>query len=1032
MFCIPTPNHRGLVDGCYPPGKKLAGSENPDSNALGKLVYYAQAKPAKLTKVGKVLQERATSYAKSVSAKGEAGQDKNRCGLMITLSILKSLVTDCRRDVTYIAGSTQSILQSAIDASLRVGARGRRDLELSARASSTFFAFASALDPSNLDTDLGEGYLSLLRGFGQMAVEGQGGDGAGSGDQEDQNRMRLIGLGALSGAMSSEAFFTPSFPRQVDVLLPPLLGNIQASSLPLESLESEAQKTLAGTPSFSEFVSASKKRPGHRKAPSLSGHIAGEKGPDRNQVVSASMGILQGLFKHADASQLQDTMKPLFKWMDGRGGSSQWANEDWACFLIKTLSRWTSLQYRYVLLTCLVEYLVEHCDGPAQAKHATLLAMITEVLQDKGLTLIGLSTSDALNNLAALVVRRVHFDSKDPLLPQMVETIESLATHVYYADEIVDIAEELVARIVALAEPNANAAEVARTTLRREDESKSNKSSEEQKMESIRILLFALTRVIVVANEGQGQGGDQAQNGLEHGGTPQKGKAVASTLGVSASGNRTRVQPQVLQPTVALLASSDAAVRLAEGQLLLTYLLREVSGPTPASSTEAATLMHGVSAAAYVAALSPSLRLDTDASFTSSSGNPLDSLLTLDRNDSTVSAAHATEAAVPVDYACLAEIFTESSARLGAAALLAIVPALFGIDRSAASKLVPDSKSPPIIAQRRRASRILLARVWASIGKQWDISQADSEASTVLSALADELPAVPAPHQGLNLPEESELFPEAGVRGEGSGAASEAFSRSSLVKALSSSQTVQDATGLSSDALRAWFERDWNVSIAVDDSAIGASPYASEAGAEQQSATTGPRIQLHTVGQGRSLSSAAVRSASVRGQTSGVKDFRQALSGAGTGITGDRSHQVDAGLDGDSELDAPPLSPFNKVNGGGAGRQSMDVGGHPISAAERRASKRASRGVQHLPLDNQQSESAGGGGGGIGSYLGFGGGATGGNESATSLPRSASNRGVGSILDSLGIPNADQQKPLSLGVNGEQQEKPTLVPPHAA
>ena len=58
MLCIPKANHKKLVDDCYPTSKALVNAApeyRPNANELGRLVYYAQCKPAKLSKVGRLL-----------------------------------------------------------------------------------------------------------------------------------------------------------------------------------------------------------------------------------------------------------------------------------------------------------------------------------------------------------------------------------------------------------------------------------------------------------------------------------------------------------------------------------------------------------------------------------------------------------------------------------------------------------------------------------------------------------------------------------------------------------------------------------------------------------------------------------------------------------------------------------------------------------------------------------------------------------------------------------------------------------------
>lgn len=75
MLCIPKSNHKKLIDECYPPNKLLSGigpEYKANSNELSRLCHYGNRKPAKLTKVGNVLQQRAESEAKGVTGLGQS------------------------------------------------------------------------------------------------------------------------------------------------------------------------------------------------------------------------------------------------------------------------------------------------------------------------------------------------------------------------------------------------------------------------------------------------------------------------------------------------------------------------------------------------------------------------------------------------------------------------------------------------------------------------------------------------------------------------------------------------------------------------------------------------------------------------------------------------------------------------------------------------------------------------------------------------------------------------------------------------
>ncbi len=155
-MCIPKSNHKKLVDDCYPAPKALATSGpeyRPNSNELGRLTYYAENKPAKLTKVGNLLESKAQNDARAAKGSGPAA-DKGKAGLMITLAITKNLLTECKSSLNYFIKPSQSIIAAALDAAQPTPARPR-DLEISARAASAFYALASFLDPATTTVDDG-------------------------------------------------------------------------------------------------------------------------------------------------------------------------------------------------------------------------------------------------------------------------------------------------------------------------------------------------------------------------------------------------------------------------------------------------------------------------------------------------------------------------------------------------------------------------------------------------------------------------------------------------------------------------------------------------------------------------------------------------------------------------------------------------------------------------------------------------------------------------------------------------------------
>lgn len=217
------------------------------------------------------------------------------------------------------------------------------------------------------------------------------------------HRARLIGLGAIAGAVGSDALYSTAFAKQVGTIVPALLANVtEKAAVDLAFLRAESAKAADGTQLFAEY--ASKRRPvGVRRAPSLSAAAGGEKAPGPRDAASAAMGTMQSLLHHGDASHVQASIACVVSHLDASGA---WRSAAWCAWLAEALASWTAQPYRFVVLTFFVEHLVE-AETSAQPKKAdTLVLMISTLLRSK-LSLIGLSTSDTISNLLGLAVRRL-------------------------------------------------------------------------------------------------------------------------------------------------------------------------------------------------------------------------------------------------------------------------------------------------------------------------------------------------------------------------------------------------------------------------------------------------------------------------------------------------------------------------------------------------------------------------------------------------------------------------------------------------
>jgi hypothetical protein len=119
----------------------------------------------------------------------------------------------------------------------------------------------------------------------------------------------------------------------------------------------------------------------------------------------------------------------------GRGTTSVgWRDlRSFANWLFSSASSWSQLQYKFEVLTSLVEVLEDIPDSPpAQDKVNTLVEIIRSIL-DSPHSLVGLSTSDLLSSLLNVLVRRVRLDPTDGSLDALVGAVGSLggSRHLY-------------------------------------------------------------------------------------------------------------------------------------------------------------------------------------------------------------------------------------------------------------------------------------------------------------------------------------------------------------------------------------------------------------------------------------------------------------------------------------------------------------------------------------------------------------------------------------------------------------------------
>jgi protein EFR3 len=176
-----------------------------------------------------------------------------------------------------------------------------------------------------------------------------------------------------------------------------------------------------------------------RRAASIHAHVDGENGPSAEDVVRASLRGLYCLVEHANGTQLGFVMQSLFEHLDAAGG---WDDAERCSWLSLKIVEWSQYQYRYAVPTWLVDRLCRLEDNKKDGNTLHALTLMITSIFNSPVPLVNLSTSDIMANLTSLLLRKVEIEG-DPLTSELVESVSSLGRHIYYSDQIQDLAVSL-------------------------------------------------------------------------------------------------------------------------------------------------------------------------------------------------------------------------------------------------------------------------------------------------------------------------------------------------------------------------------------------------------------------------------------------------------------------------------------------------------------------------------------------------------------------------------------------------------------
>lgn len=352
----------------------------------------------------------------------------------------------------------------------------------------TFESFCIHHDGSSLFADHAylHQYESVLRLYAQLAST-RNVPTKGTASRPIQMRWRNAGLGAIKCISASDALSSVSG-RQIDVIVPMVLENLWTEDeVFLDSLLQRVE--------VEEKVDTEKLL---RRRMSTATVRTGDTGGDPNPLVLSGTALdvdkmaeedtgvlalqcLKSIFVVPNRSQIHAATTALLKFISERvaqgtrviayPNSKHGSGDGWALKMYNVVARWTPVQDRYAILVAALDALTATpMREDTLNQHMALTSMIESLLRSD-INLIGLSVMDVLQGLIKQIRKLFQLSNQGSraespndektdtekeneshtqrreLLARLEQCIGNLASHVYYADQITDMINAILARL---------------------------------------------------------------------------------------------------------------------------------------------------------------------------------------------------------------------------------------------------------------------------------------------------------------------------------------------------------------------------------------------------------------------------------------------------------------------------------------------------------------------------------------------------------------------------------------------------------
>lgn len=410
--------------------------------------------------------------------------------MQVTLQIIRALIEKTPRDLPLYIHSVLSIFKQVL---------ASKDVTLIEESLPTFETFCSHQDSVTLaaNQEFMTQYLDIIRSYAKFASKDNPIQTKTTKSIPVLIRFRKAGLSAIRALAASEILNADTL-KQMQIMIPPLLENIYTTDSrtlvklgTTEEEQAEVEKQNALRRRQSTNVVRPKEEEVTPDPVAASGTVEDADQIAEQEVAVLALQALKQIFSSVPRSQLRMATEQVFGFTARKvrlGGSEckpdKLGNrqiDSWSATLFSMLCKWAPVQDRFVIVVSCSEMLIRSPIAEDDFERQRNLALIMGRLLGSEINFIGLSIMDILigllhHMLALLQVGRARTDSiastsRDTsftdlkglttspeinrgvlstsiaLLEQLESCIGSLAVHIYYSDQVIDMVHAILIRL---------------------------------------------------------------------------------------------------------------------------------------------------------------------------------------------------------------------------------------------------------------------------------------------------------------------------------------------------------------------------------------------------------------------------------------------------------------------------------------------------------------------------------------------------------------------------------------------------------